>query len=234
MELSELHGQVLSEGVNKNLDSYTGTVRLSNGIEEPLDGSNVLYRGSQLVTAKHIFGFILFTGKQTKLMKNMIKPRLKRTKMDKMLNRTILLVSYFLLVGCLLFFVDTSGFFLPGFHYPFRCMLAWCNWNWRVHSIVWSGTLWCGAFCNCCSFYLFSPSTSTSSSHKALVLQRFSTFLPISFYLPIWSPFLSTYPWKWSRFGCFVLCFVHNFVVLFSQCPLREKRWSKHSSSTWI
>ncbi len=38
---------------------------------------------SQLVTAKHIFGLGLFTGKQTKLMKNMIKPRLKRTKMDK-------------------------------------------------------------------------------------------------------------------------------------------------------
>lgn len=35
------------------------------------------------MTAKYIFGLVLFTGKQTKLMKNMIKPRLKRTKMDK-------------------------------------------------------------------------------------------------------------------------------------------------------
>lgn len=34
-----------SEGVNKNLDSYTGTLVLERAEEEALDGRNVLYRG---------------------------------------------------------------------------------------------------------------------------------------------------------------------------------------------
>ncbi len=41
----DLRGYVKSEGVNKNLDSYTGTLVLDGAAEEALDGRNVLYRG---------------------------------------------------------------------------------------------------------------------------------------------------------------------------------------------
>jgi magnesium-transporting ATPase (P-type) len=75
MEVAGLRGYVKSEGVNKNLDSFTGTLVLEGGVETALDNRNVLYRGCQLVTAKYIYGLVLFTGKQTKLMKNNIKAR---------------------------------------------------------------------------------------------------------------------------------------------------------------
>ncbi len=72
MEVGELRGYVKSEGVNKNLDSFTGTLVLQEQ-ETALDNRNILYRGCQLVTAKYIYGLVIFTGKQTKLMKNNIK-----------------------------------------------------------------------------------------------------------------------------------------------------------------
>ncbi len=75
MELAGLRGYVKSEGVNKNLESFTGTLVMEGGGETALDNRNVLYRGCQLVTAKYIYGLVLFTGKQTKLMKNNIKAR---------------------------------------------------------------------------------------------------------------------------------------------------------------
>lgn len=100
MELAGLRAKVKCEGVNKNLDSFTGTLVMPDGSETALDNRNVLYRGCQLVTAKYIYGLVLFTGKETKLMKNNIKTRVKRTKLDKMLNRSIMLVLIMLLLVC--------------------------------------------------------------------------------------------------------------------------------------
>ena len=105
MELARLVGQVHSEGPNKNLDSFTGTLSLEGAEETPLDNRNILYRGCKLVTAKYIYGLVLFTGKETKLMKNNIKVRVKRTKLDKLLNKSIFIVLLMLLavalLGCL-------------------------------------------------------------------------------------------------------------------------------------
>ncbi len=108
MELAGLKAKVKCEGVNKNLESFTGTLVMPDGTETPLDNRNILYRGCQLVTAKYAYGLVIFTGKQTKLMKNNIKTRVKRTKLDKMLNRAILLVLIMLFAVAAIGFVGMA------------------------------------------------------------------------------------------------------------------------------
>jgi magnesium-transporting ATPase (P-type) len=62
-----------------------------------LDNRSMMYRGSKLVNTKWVYGVAIFTGNQTKIMKNNIRGRFKQSSMEDTLNRIILCVFVVLL-----------------------------------------------------------------------------------------------------------------------------------------
>lgn len=62
----------------------------------------LLLRGALLRNTNWIFGVVIYTGHETKLMKNSTSAPLKRSTVDKMTNTQILMLFFMLLVLCLL------------------------------------------------------------------------------------------------------------------------------------
>lgn len=68
----------------------------------PLGPDQVLLRGAMLRNTSWVFGIVIYTGHETKLMKNSTSAPLKRSSVDKMTNVQILLLFFILIVLCLL------------------------------------------------------------------------------------------------------------------------------------
>jgi phospholipid-transporting ATPase len=73
-DLARLSGALLCEQPNNRLYNYDGTLNLEmadgNSKSFPLDPSKLLLRGAQLRNTSWIYGFVVFTGHETKLMLN--------------------------------------------------------------------------------------------------------------------------------------------------------------------
>ncbi len=66
---SNISGFLRSEQPNNSLYTYEGTLIISNK-EIPLDPSQMLLRGAQLRNTAWMYGLVIFTGHETKLMRN--------------------------------------------------------------------------------------------------------------------------------------------------------------------
>lgn len=64
-----LRGTLRSEQPNNSLYTYEGTL-VMNGKEIPMDPSQMLLRGAQLRNTAWMYGLVVFTGHETKLMRN--------------------------------------------------------------------------------------------------------------------------------------------------------------------
>lgn len=69
-----LHGSLRSEQPNNSLYTYEGTLDLiTNGglpKQVPLGPDQLLLRGAQIRNTPWVYGFVVFTGHETKLMRN--------------------------------------------------------------------------------------------------------------------------------------------------------------------
>jgi phospholipid-transporting ATPase len=68
----------------------------------PLGPDQLLLRGAMLRNTSWVFGIVIYTGHETKLMENSTSAPLKRSTVDKMTNTQILLLFFILVVLCLL------------------------------------------------------------------------------------------------------------------------------------
>ncbi|BGP12149.1 hypothetical protein JCM10213_004714 [Rhodosporidiobolus nylandii] len=105
--LSNLAGQLRSEQPNNSLYTYEGTLQLGGGAaggkDIPLGPDQVLLRGAQLRNTAWLYGLVVFTGHETKLMRNATAAPIKRTAMERMVNLQILFLLGILIalsVGC--------------------------------------------------------------------------------------------------------------------------------------
>ncbi|EDO15797.1 hypothetical protein Kpol_1040p10 [Vanderwaltozyma polyspora DSM 70294] len=96
-QLSQLRGKVLSEQPNSSLYTYEGTMTL-NGQEIPLSPEQMILRGATLRNTAWIFGIVIFTGHETKLMRNATATPIKRTAVERVINLQILAL-FGLLIG---------------------------------------------------------------------------------------------------------------------------------------
>lgn len=69
---------------------------------EPLGPDQVMLRGAMLRNTSWIFGIVIYTGHETKLMRNSTTAPLKRSSVDKLTNIQILLLFAILFAMCLL------------------------------------------------------------------------------------------------------------------------------------
>ena len=92
-ELSRLSGRARSEQPNSSLYTYEATLTMTAGGGEkelPLAPDQLLLRGATLRNTPWIHGIVVFTGHETKLMRNATATPIKRTQVERMVNIQIL------------------------------------------------------------------------------------------------------------------------------------------------
>lgn len=100
-ELSRLTGRIRSEQPNSSLYTYEATLTIQAGGGEkelPLQPDQLLLRGATLRNTPWIHGAVVFTGHETKLMRNATATPIKRTAVERQLNMQILMLVAILVV----------------------------------------------------------------------------------------------------------------------------------------
>ncbi|KAJ3205484.1 hypothetical protein HK099_000819, partial [Clydaea vesicula] len=117
--IKTLKGEIQSELPNQNLISFEGRLVLSDDVKLnspeshhviPLNINNLLLRGAVLRNTEYCWGLVLYTGKNTKIMKNLKKASLKISSLDNKLNRYTLyafIYNLFLLISSVLLELKT-------------------------------------------------------------------------------------------------------------------------------
>ncbi|KIM45195.1 hypothetical protein M413DRAFT_441876 [Hebeloma cylindrosporum] len=99
--VNSLHGSLRSEHPNNSLYTYEGTLGLisDGGIprQVPLGPDQVLLRGAQLRNTPWVYGLTVFTGHETKLMRNATAAPVKRTAVERQVNTQIIFLFILLL-----------------------------------------------------------------------------------------------------------------------------------------
>lgn len=104
-DLSMLQGKINSEQPNSSLYTYEGTLYV-NGKEISLDPDQLILRGAILRNTQWIYGVVVFTGHETKLMRNATAAPIKITNVEKIIN--VQIIALFLVL-ILLAFISSLG-----------------------------------------------------------------------------------------------------------------------------
>ncbi|XP_066872811.1 phospholipid-transporting ATPase IB isoform X4 [Kogia breviceps] len=99
--LMKLSGSIECEGPNRHLYDFTGNLNLDGKSPVALGPDQILLRGTQLRNTQWVFGIVVYTGHDTKLMQNSTKAPLKRSNVEKVTNVQILVLFGILLVMAL-------------------------------------------------------------------------------------------------------------------------------------
>jgi phospholipid-transporting ATPase len=106
-KLKKYNLQIFYEPPNENLYDFQGSFKMfvnrKLGLEGPktaLEEKNVLLRGSILRNTDYVFGVVIYTGHDTKIMKNSVTARVKWSKLESQLNLYLQITFFFLLVFC--------------------------------------------------------------------------------------------------------------------------------------
>ncbi|PWN51558.1 putative P-type ATPase [Violaceomyces palustris] len=104
---SALRGQLVSEQPNNSLYTFDATLHIQlsstpgfSGTpmkKSPLAPEQLLLRGAQLRNTPWVYGLVVFTGHETKLMRNATAAPIKRTAVERQVNVQILLLFILLL-----------------------------------------------------------------------------------------------------------------------------------------
>ncbi|KAM5531114.1 hypothetical protein V8D89_015228 [Ganoderma adspersum] len=99
--VTSLHGTLRSEHPNNSLYTYEGTLELvssgGNPKQVPLGPDQLLLRGAQIRNTPWAYGLVVFTGHETKLMRNATAAPIKRTAVERQVNVHIVFLFIFLL-----------------------------------------------------------------------------------------------------------------------------------------
>jgi len=106
-----------SEQPNASINTFLGKITLpptnprTTGVNIPLDVNNFLLRGAALRNTDWVIGVACFTGADTKLVRNSVKTPSKFSRLDILVNRTVILIFSVLLI-----FVIGLGFSFSKVH----------------------------------------------------------------------------------------------------------------------
>ena len=92
-------GKILCMNPNSNLYQFDGSLDYQ-GEKIFLDGKNLLIRGARLKSTKFAFGVVVYTGIDTKIMKNSEASKFKQTAIEKRTNRFIIFIFILQLLLC--------------------------------------------------------------------------------------------------------------------------------------
>lgn len=162
----DLKAIIKCEDPNANLYSFVGTMEFEEQ-QYPLSPQQLLLRDSKLRNTDYIYGAVIFTGHDTKVMQNSTDPPSKRSKIEKKMDRIIYLMFFIVFImgfiGSIFFGVATENDFENG-----RIKNRWYL---RPDS----------------SEIFFDPKRAPAAAiyHFLTALLLYSYFIPISLYVSI-------------------------------------------------
>ncbi|XP_073302651.1 putative phospholipid-transporting ATPase 9 [Primulina huaijiensis] len=87
-EFSDFRAVVKCEDPNANLYSFVGSMEFEN-LHFPLSPQQLLLRGSKLRNTGHVYGAVIFTGHDTKVIQNSTGPPSKRSRIEKKMDHIV-------------------------------------------------------------------------------------------------------------------------------------------------
>ncbi|KAG8901247.1 hypothetical protein FRB99_005456 [Tulasnella sp. 403] len=109
--VGRLSGYLRSEQPNNSLYTYEGTLVMSvDGVERtiPMSPDQILLRGAQIRNTPWAYGLVVFTGHETKLMRNATATPIKRTAVERQVNVHIVFLFLVLIVLSLVSTIGSS------------------------------------------------------------------------------------------------------------------------------
>ncbi|KAF8512600.1 Ca-transporting ATPase [Hysterangium stoloniferum] len=99
--ITNLHGLLRCEQPNNSLYTFEGTfdIKSQQGVSKtvPLGPDQILLRGAQLRNTPWCYGLVVYTGHETKLMRNATAAPIKRTAVERQVNAQIVFLFVLLL-----------------------------------------------------------------------------------------------------------------------------------------
>ncbi|KAJ3692468.1 hypothetical protein LUZ60_012818 [Juncus effusus] len=163
---TDFKATVKCEDPNPNLYSFVGSTEI-DAQTYPLSPQQILLRDSKLRNTEFVYGAVIFTGHDTKVMQNSTDPPSKRSKIERRMDRII----YLLL--CSLVTIAFIGSFFFGF--------------WTKSDIKSDGSLKRWYLKPNQSTIYFDPNRSGLAAfcHFLTAMMLYSYFIPISLYISI-------------------------------------------------
>ncbi|WVO16102.1 hypothetical protein L204_103768 [Cryptococcus depauperatus] len=109
-----LRGHLASEAPNSSLYTYDGTFHLSSShlgassTKIPVGPNQMLLRGAQLRNTEWVYGIVVNAGHETKLMRNATEAPMKRTAVERQVNKQILYLFCLLIILSLVSTIGSS------------------------------------------------------------------------------------------------------------------------------
>ncbi|XP_055677625.1 probable phospholipid-transporting ATPase IA [Lutzomyia longipalpis] len=100
-DLAYFNATLECELPNRHLYEFNGVLKESGKAAISLGPDQLLLRGAMLRNTSWIFGVVVYTGHDTKLMRNSTSAPLKRSTVDRLTNTQILMLFLILIVLCL-------------------------------------------------------------------------------------------------------------------------------------
>ncbi|KAJ3259983.1 hypothetical protein HK103_001493 [Boothiomyces macroporosus] len=94
--IAKFEAKLQTELPNNSLYTFSATLNY-NGKYYPLGPNQLLLRGAQLRNTRWVYAVVVFTGHETKLMKNATPAPIKKTKVEHMVNSEIIFLFFVLL-----------------------------------------------------------------------------------------------------------------------------------------
>ncbi|XP_015162795.1 probable phospholipid-transporting ATPase 8 isoform X2 [Solanum tuberosum] len=105
-------GVVKCEDPNEDLYTFIGTLYYDNQ-QNPLSVQQILLRGSKLRNTDYVYGVVIFTGHDTKVMQNSTDPPSKRSGIEKRMDKIIYVLFGTLItiafIGSIFFGIETKN-----------------------------------------------------------------------------------------------------------------------------
>uniref|UniRef100_A0A663FH21 Phospholipid-transporting ATPase n=1 Tax=Aquila chrysaetos chrysaetos TaxID=223781 RepID=A0A663FH21_AQUCH len=124
VETADIDG-VTCEEPNSRMHSFTGTLEW-RGETYSLDSERILLRGCKIRNTDVCYGLVIYAGFDSKIMKNCGKIKRKKTKLDRMMDRLVIIIFLVLLVTSLGLAV-ASGFWARMFQEKHSYLSALCK-----------------------------------------------------------------------------------------------------------
>eukprot|EP01022_Parablepharisma_sp_SALTPOND_P011832 TRINITY_DN1507_c0_g1_i1.p1 TRINITY_DN1507_c0_g1~~TRINITY_DN1507_c0_g1_i1.p1 ORF type:complete len:1220 (+),score=110.17 TRINITY_DN1507_c0_g1_i1:124-3783(+) len=109
------HGSLLCELPNPALYNFEGALNIDEGTLVPLSAEQLLLRGSTLKNTDYVYGLVIYTGPESKIQMNSSKARTKRSIIEGMTHKQIMLIFIMQLV--ISFTCGIGGMFWLAIHY---------------------------------------------------------------------------------------------------------------------
>ncbi|KAL3511663.1 hypothetical protein ACH5RR_024380 [Cinchona calisaya] len=106
LSFKDFKGTIRCEDPNPNLYTFVGNLEYDRQVY-PLDPSQILLRDSKLRNTAYVYGVVIFTGHDSKVMQNATKSPSKRSKIEKQMDK-IIYILFTLLV--LISLISSVGF----------------------------------------------------------------------------------------------------------------------------